>query len=188
MKVNALVAGPMCFGQSPVDLLDWLDSSGLVIGVHYRDQNCVIANRPANIVGVDQTGSRYRQISNTEAFGFERLGRRQHGWMLDLCCNDMAAALPELFGDPPYCQVVSFSPAGNEHYLSRGSSNQRRDLAPCRLEGGFGLLPKRMHGLGIAHLIRKIWQHRRHYFWCRARRRAVIEINKHKSLESGSSV
>src|SRR5262249_22153290 len=107
-------------------------------------------------------------------------GRRQHGRVLDLCCNDMAATLAELLRDAPDCQVVSFGTAGNEYDLGRSSADQRRDLASCRLEGGLGLLAKRMHGLGIAHLVREIWQHRCHYFWCRARCRAIVEVNTHK--------
>ena len=157
---------------------DWLDGADLVVGRHDGDEEGVGPQGLLDLLGPNAALCIDIEVRHLDALR-QCLAGMQHGMMLDLRRDDVAAAmaqsrLRERADDP----VVALAAAAREEEFIRLSIEERGELAP-RL--AYGLARRAAGGVearGIAELLAEVRQHLLDDARIDGRRRRVIEIDR----------
>ena len=144
------VKGDFVLLGDPGDIGDGLDGADFVVGQHDADENGVRRNGPFHRGGVHHAVLVHVQGSDPiiqEPQGAQGI---EHGFVLDVGGDDVAALLPKPDGHAFQGVVAGFRAAGGEdHFLGLGV-DQRRHLAPGVFQGLGGRLAHLILGGGIA--------------------------------------
>jgi len=165
--------------REPPQLRQRLHDADLVVGVHHRQQDGAIAERPRHVVGVDEAIRPHREAGHVKALALEPRARVQDRAVLGRDGQDVVAALAEEPRHTLEREVVGLGRAAREDDLAGGGADERRHL-----------LPRRLHGLarapaedvllagGVAELLREPGRHRREDLRVDRRRGVVVHVDQ----------
>ena len=167
-------------------VLDRLDRTDLVVGVHDADEDRARRDRPAKVVGVNPARTVNGQIGHPRAQAFEKPARFDDRWMLDLRGDDVIALVAKRKEHALEGKVICLATAARENDLVVVATEQSRHLAARRLKRGFrrgrGPMPARR----IAVMILKKRTHHRGDRGIDGRACVVVEINRAHGQNTGN--
>ena len=100
-------------------LINRLDSTYLVVCVHYGDQSCILADSLSHVLGVDETLVAYGDVCHLKALLFKVFAGMKNCMMLKHRGNDvLLASFCHHLGSSLYSPVVRFRAAAGKEYLS----------------------------------------------------------------------
>ena len=114
-----------------------LCDTDLVVHVHDRRDDSVVAQGGAEPLGIEQPVRLRIEIGDLEAFTLELPARVEHSLVLGSQRHDVLAFLLVEVGCPLDRQVVRFGRSGRPDDLLRIGIDQGRDLGPRALHGLF---------------------------------------------------
>src|SRR5207237_6754649 len=132
------------------DFRDRLDRSYLRVRVHARDQDRIVANRPPDILRIDQSVSGYRQPCYFIPLLLEVLARVENRVMLDLRGDDVAALRLLRLGDAANGKVIRLRSAADENDFGGLRIDQFRDMLASIIDQRLRVLSEPMDGRLIA--------------------------------------
>src|SRR5215472_16586332 len=141
-------------------ILDRLDGSDLVVGVHDADEDRARRDRSAQLVGIDPPGAVNRQIGDAGAQPLEKRAGFDDGRMLDARGDDVIAAVAVRKEHALEGEVVGLAAAARKNDLVASAAEQRRHLAARRLEGDLCRRCRPMSARRIAVVILEKRPHR----------------------------
>ncbi len=170
-----------CLATDAPDRGDVLQRTGLVVGVHDRNQRRVVAQRSLDLARVHDAVVVRHEQGHVENFLLERFEDVDDGLVLGHLADQVPPAAGLVVCDPRDRKVVRLGRARSEYDTVRVDADQSRDLASRRLDDPVGLLPvlvarRRVaeqcgipeytdHGIGDSRIHR--------------RRRGVVEVDVH---------
>ena len=164
-------------------VLDWLDRTDLIVGVHDADKDRARCDYLAQIVGINPAATVNRQVGYSCAQSFEKPARFNDRWMLDLRGDDMIALVAKCEEYALEGEVVGLAATARENNLIVVAAEQSRYLAPRRLKGS----PCRRRGPVPARWIAVVVLEKRTHCggdrWIDRRAGIVVEIDASHWLE-----
>ena len=106
---------------------DRLKSSDLVVDVHGRDQDRLVAQFPLQIFNINMSQGVHRKMRDPESCLLKHAQRLQYSGMLNGCGNDMIAGSSACHGSADQRPVIGFGPSGGKEDLGRRHTERRRD-------------------------------------------------------------
>jgi len=119
------------------DLVDGLDRTGLVVGMHHRHQHSLRPQRIGDRLHVDVPGRQRRYHRHLDATPAQRGGTLEDGGVLDPAGNEMAAE-PAEAERATQRQVDGLGAAAGEHHLPGRTAEQHGHLRAGMVEGVVG--------------------------------------------------
>ena len=133
------------------DIGDGFDGADFVVGQHDADENGLRGDGLFHRGGVHQAVLVHVQGSDPVIHQAQGAQGIEHGFVLDVGGDDVAAFLPEADGHAFEGMVVGLGAAGGEdHFLGVGGVDQRRHLGPGLFQGGGGRLAHLIVGGRVA--------------------------------------
>ena len=139
--------------REAADLLQRLDGSHLVVGMHYRDEDGVGSNSRLQGGNLDQTLIGHRQIGHLKALFLQLSAALKNGRMLDPGGNYMFSRLLVLAGDSFQGQVIGFRTPGGEDYLLRLCAEEPGHLFAGLFQSLLCLQAEAMQAGGVAEFL-----------------------------------
>jgi cytoskeletal protein CcmA (bactofilin family) len=131
-----------------------LNRADLVVRMHDRHERRVGAHRGPQRVGLDDARGADGEQRGRPAAPFERLERREDGFVFDRRGDQMAASgHVHHVGRAAHGHVVGLGAAGREDDVARLGADQRGDFGARVVERRLRALPVRVHGRGVAELL-----------------------------------
>ena len=115
-----------------------LNCSGLIVRQHYRDEQCIVAERVFQLCRLDDPVTVDRQEGKVESLSFKCATGGKYGWMLDAACDYVPAPCRRRSRCPDYGQIVPFRAAGGKEYPARRAVEALGKDAP----GSFHCFPR----------------------------------------------
>src|SRR5215475_10533055 len=169
-------------------ILDRLDGSDLVVGVHDADENRARRDRFAKVVGINAARAANRQIGDAGAQALEKPARFDDGGMLDARRDDVIAPLAMRKEHALEGEVVGLAAAAGEDDLVAAAAEQRRHLAARGLKRDLCRGCRPMPARGIAVVILEKRPHRGGHRRIDRRTGVVIEIDALHVQDTGGSI
>ncbi len=141
---------------------DRFNRSDLIVGIHNRDQDCLVRDRLFQIRRINKPVLVNREVRDFKAFLFKKLAGMEHRMVLDLRCDDMVAPLPVRKRHPLDRPVVRLAPAGGEINLVRVGTQCLCRLHPCCINRLLRVAGNAVDGGGIAKMFREVGDHGLH--------------------------
>ena len=172
--------------RDPRTLLDRLDGSDLVVGVHDADEDRARRDRAPKVVRVDPAAAVDGQERDPCAQALEKPARFDDRRMLDPGRDDVLPFWPEREKRALEGEVVRLAAAAGENHLVAPAAEQRRHLAARRLDGALRLDRGPMPARRVAKMVRKKRTHGGGDRRIDRRARVVIEIDARRAHGSAS--
>ena len=145
--------------SQPADLLQRLDGSDLVVGMHDGDENGVGANGRLQGGEIDQALAGHGQIGDLKALLLQFAAGLQDGRMLDAGGDDMFARCPYCAAMPFRARLSDSVPPEVKMISSGFAAQELCHLLPGLFQSLFCLQAKAVQAGGIAELLGKVGQH-----------------------------
>jgi hypothetical protein len=158
-------------------VLDRLDGSNLVVGMHDADKDRARGDRLAQIVRINATGAVNGQVGHTCTEAFEETTRFNNCRMLNTRGDDVIALVATREECALESKIIRFAAAARENDLVVVAAKQRRHLAARCLQRSFCRGRRPMPAGRIAVVIRKKRAHCGSDRRIDGRARVVIEID-----------
>src|SRR5712692_5629120 len=116
------------FVRDLCNLLEWLNSANLVVGMHYGNKNGAPSQRPADIFRIDASKAINSQVCHRRTKPFEEATGIYHCRMFHLGGNDVSIRSSTCEEQPFESVIVSFTSATREYDLIGFTAEQPSNL------------------------------------------------------------